>query len=495
MPDLYLNTTSPESYRHFLAIKKLPKWSINGRVATYPEEYRHLVEGNVPSSAASTEYEPHPAAFDFQRDIVRLALAKRKFAIFADCGLGKTLMLLEYARHVNATYGGKRCILIVSPLNVVSQTIQEAEKFYGEALPIASLRRSTLGEWLATGSGIGITNYEALGGHLSAARLGALILDESSILKSHYGKWGAECMRLGKGLEWKLCCTGTPAPNDRIEFANHAVFLDAFPTINSFLAKFFVNRGQTSERWVLKPHALEPFYRTVSHWAIFLANPTTYGWHDVDTSTIPPIKIHYHHIRLTDEQTHAACDDTGMLFPATVGGIVSRQKMATIAKGFCGKEKVESLKPETIKRLVAQWPDESTIVWCLYNTEQSLLEAVLPDAISLKGSTSMEDRMACIADFKAGRRKVLISKPKILGFGLNLQVCTRQVFSGLQDSYESYYQAVKRSNRIGSTKPLNVHIPFTDLEEPLIANVMRKAANVQRDTEEQERIFRKCLSH
>jgi superfamily II DNA or RNA helicase len=132
----------------------------------------------------------------------------------------------------------------------------------------------------------------------------------------------------------------------------------------------------------------------------------------------------------------------------------------------------------------------STIIWCLYNEEQRILEETLPDAASIKGSTSDAKRQELIRDFKAGKTKVLISKPKILGFGLNLQIATRQIFSGLQDSYESYYQAVKRSNRIGSKFPLNVHIPMTDLEEPMIRNVMRKSRMVQQDTEEQERMFR-----
>jgi superfamily II DNA or RNA helicase len=309
------------------------------------------------------------------------------------------------------------------------------------------------------------------------------------MLKSHYGKYGQQCLALGRGLEWKLCCTGTPAPNDRIEYANHAVFLDAFPTINSFLARFFVNRGQTGERWVLKHHALGPFYRALSHWAIFLQNPATYGWKDLDTDTIPPIHTHIHHVELTEDQRKLLERQTGRLFVMDVGGIGSRSRLAAIGKGWNGKQAIETNKYAYMRSLVDSWPGESVIIWCLYNNEQDRVDKTFPEAVSIRGSTPHAKRMEWINEFKAGQRRVLITKPKILGFGLNLQVCTRQIFSGLQDSYESFYQAVKRSNRIGSKSTLHVHIPVTDAEEPMVQNVLRKAHRVQQDTEEQERIF------
>jgi hypothetical protein len=335
---------------------------------------------------------------------------------------------------------------------------------------------------------IGITNYEALTDDVHAGRIGALILDESSILKSHYGKWGQKCLELARGLEWKMACTGTPAPNDRIEYANHAVLMDAFPTVNSFLARFFVNRGQTDNRWEIKPHALEPFYRHLSHWCIFLTNPATYGWKD-NTKPLPPVVVTHHHVDMTPEQQNLVYHRTGSLFADRIGGITSRSVLSQIAKGNYENKYIPTNKPGFIRTLIESWPDESTIVWCLYNKEQEILERELPEAASLKGSTPFEVREALIDDFKAGRRKVLISKPKILGFGLNLEIATRQIFSGLQDSWESYYQAVKRSNRYGATKPLNVHIPLTDVEYPMVATVMRKADRVDGDTRMQERMF------
>jgi len=484
-----LDPNSLSDYQKFLKIKSLPAFSFKGRQAEFPDEYAESL-GAMAEESSPAPYGPLPAAFDFQRDIVRTATTKRKYAIFADCGLGKTLMLLEFARHAAKVLPKSKRVLIISPLMVVKQTLGECQRFYGDSFPVTHLPSSGVAAWLSgvDECRVGITNYEALRNELPGDNVGALVLDESSMLKGHYGKYATAAIKLGRGVGWKLCCTGTPAPNDRIEYANHAVFLDAFPTVNGFLAKFFINRGQTNERWALKRHALEPFYRTLSHWAIFLQNPATYGWKDIDTSEIPPIKVTIHNVELTEEQK-AMTRGNGHLFAVDPGGITTRAKWSSISKGFYDGKSVDTLKPDFIRDLVDSWPGESTIIWCLYNKEQAILEKKFPEAGSIKGSTGSDARQQIVDDFKSGKLKVLISKPRILGFGLNLQVATRQVFSGLQDSYESYYQAVKRSNRIGSTNPLNFHIPMTDLEEPMVRNVLRKASMVQRDTEEQERIF------
>lgn len=482
-----LDPTSPASYETFLSIKSLPQYRFVGRTAIFPDEYAARL-GIGKTATNGLTYKPIDGLFDYQRDIVRTALRKRRYAIFADCGLGKTLMFLEWARYVRKQIG-TRNILIISPLMVVPQTIAEASRFYGDKLPLTQVRAAELRAWMSEPHDeIGITNYDALRPDVPADHLGALILDESSMLKSHYGKWASECLRLGRGLEWKLACTGTPAPNDRIEYANHAVFLDAFPTVNAFLAKYFVNRGQTDNRWELKPHAIEPFYRHLSHWCIFITNPATYGWKD-NCENIPPIITEIHHIDLTDEQQKITYDKTGTLFADRLGGITSRSVLSQIAKGSYRGERIASHKPAFIRYLIQSWPDESVLIWCWYNAEQAILSEMIPEAGSISGQTPEDARLKIIDDFKARRIRVLISKPKILGFGLNLQVATRQVFSGLNDSYEAYYQAVKRSNRYGSTKPLHVHLPVTDIERPLIDTVLTKAKRVQADTEAQERLF------
>jgi SNF2 family DNA or RNA helicase len=206
---------------------------------------------------------------------------------------------------------------------------------------------------------------------------------------------------------------------------------------------------------------------------------------------VPPIHVHIHEVPLTDEQKQCVASLDSSLFTTDLGGISTRAKYGQIAKGYWKKKQITTNKPQFIRELIDSWKgNESTLLWCIYNEEQSRLERELPDAGTIDGKTPLAKRHELIDAFKSRQLRTLITKPKILGFGLNLEVATRQVFSGLQDSYESYYQAVKRSNRIGSKRPLHVHIPVTDVEEPMVANVLRKAKRVQHDTEEQERLFK-----
>lgn len=485
---LVLDPNSPTDYKTFLRVKSLPTYRIRGREAWFPDEYADRL-GLRERGSKDKPYEPWHGLFDYQRDIAAMAIRKRKFAAFADCGLGKTFIMGEFVRHARQVMPKRQRALIVSPLMVVSQTVAEFQRFYGDAVPIEVVPSSDLNQWLRGKGGIGITNYEALRDDVEAGNLGALVLDESSILKSAYGKFGQKCVDLGKGIDWKLCATGTPAPNDRIEYGTHAVFLDQFPNINAFLARYFVNRGQTGNRWELKPHALEPFYRALSHWCIFLSNPAVYGWKD-NCGQLPPINVHIEDVELTETQVESVRKHTGGLFAHNIGGITSRQVLGRIAKGYHAGQQIETLKPQYIVNRLNDWPEESTIIWCLYNDEQDRLAKMIPDAANIDGTTPNDKRLSLIEDFKSGRRKVLISKGRILGYGLNLQRCTRMVFSGLQDSYETYYQCVKRANRIGSTRPLNVHIPCTDIERPMLETVLSKAKRVQDDTDAQERLFR-----
>lgn len=489
MVSVQLDTKSLDDYRLFLRIKSLPSYRFTGHLAEFPDEYAATIGcGDYRHDASS--YTPPGWMFDYQKAITTNAITKRRYCLFVDCGYGKTAIFLEYARYVLGVLSPGQSILIVSPLMVIPQTLREASTFFGDDFPIQQVAAKNLQHWLNTAAGtIGITNYESIRDDITRGNLGCLILDESSTLKSHYGKWGRKCLEMGRGLNWKLAATGTPAPNDRIEYANHAVFMDAFPNVNSFLARFFVNKGQTQERWVLKPHALRPFYRALSHWAFFMTDPATFGWKD-HANDIPPVHVHEHDVPLTDEQARLAFGGKGRLFADRIGGITNRSVLSQIAKGSHKGRRIESHKPGYIRELVESWPEESTIIWCRFNAEQKRVAEEFPGAASLTGDTPIDERMRMVDEFKAGSRKVLISKPKILGFGLNLQVATRQVFSSCEDSWESYYQAVKRSNRVGSTRPLNVHIPVTDIERLQMENVLRKAKRIDADTREQEALFR-----
>ena len=485
----YLDTSSLDDYNRFLAIKALPSYSIRGRTAIFPDEYAARIGATAQSLLMDDTYQPPDWMFDYQAAITTTAIRKRKYCLFVDCGFGKTAIFLEFARHAATQLSATKRILIVSPLMVIPQTMDEASRFFGDALSIERVDAAHLRDWTQGSGGIGITNYEAIREDVGRGNLGCLILDESSMLKSHYGMWGTRLIELGRGIDWKMAATGTPAPNDRIEYANHAVFMDAFPNVNAFLARFFVNRGQTQERWAIKPHALNPFYVALSHWSIFMTDPATYGWAD-NTDTIPPIRIHHHEVPMTDEQKKLAYADKGVLFAHKIGGITNRSVLSQIAKGHHKGASIATHKPGFIRSLVESWPEESTIIWCRFNAEQHRLEKELPEAASIEGSTPDDERQRLVYAFKRGEIKTLITKPKILGFGMNLQIATRQIFSACDDSYEEFYQAVKRSNRVGSTHPLNVHIPYTDIERTQMDNVLRKAHMIQRDAEQQERLFK-----
>lgn len=489
--NIILDLNSVDDYKTFLRVKQLPTWSIRGREISFPDEYAERL--GLISNHHDVDYHGAPKwMLDYQGAITATAIAKRKYSLFMDCGLGKTAIFLEFGRvALDDVKTGNRGVLMVSPLMVIPQTIAECKRFFGDSIDIEHIKSSDLSEWTKTcGGKFGITNFEAIKDGVEQGRVGCLIIDESSMMKSHYGKWGTKLIEIGKGLDWKLAGTGTPAPNDRIEYANHAVLMDAYPNVNAFLATFFVNRGQVQNRWELKPHALGPFYRALSHWCIFLSDPSVYGWKD-NTDSIPPIHTRIHDVPMTREQIDCVRIETGELTLTNVGGIGKRSILGRIGKGVYRGKRIATNKPSHINELIDSWRmKESTIVWCLYDEEQRILAESIPGSLSIDGKTPIKDRITAIDLFKTGTCRVLITKPKIMGFGLNLQVCTRMIFSGLEDSYEQFYQAVKRSNRYGSEKPLHVHIPVTDVEEPMVQNVIRKSARVEKDTREQEMMFR-----
>jgi len=488
---LNLSYQSPADYVLFLKIKALPVYKFVGRTAHFPDEYADRLGLDIPPQP-QLGYVPASFLFDYQRDIAALAIRKERFAAFVSPGYGKTGIGAEFARHVLSVLPADKKVLWLSPLMVVKQTTTELERFYKGSNTPEVIKSNGLQKWLdGNSSRFGITNFEALQDDIDNSAIGAIIVDESSIMKDVYGKYGNCIIRIGKGVRWKLCLTGTPAPNDRIEYANHAVFLDRFPTQNAFYAKYFVNRGMTGERWEMKPHAVQPFYRDMADWCIFMSNPSVYGWKD-NTDTIPPTHIHIEDVPLTDEQATEVMKETNSLFPEA-RGIASRGRLARIAKGFVGKdgEKVETNKPAFIKALVDSWPTESTIIWCKYNAEQEQMEQLFPGCASISGDTPQEEREELIADFQCGRRKVLVSKAKILGLGLNLQVCTRMIFSTCQDSFEEFFQCVKRANRVGSKYPLHIYIPVTDVERPMMENVFAKAKVMESDVRQQEELFKK----
>lgn len=400
---LLFNTYSMESYREFIRLKSIPKYDWVGRQAIVPEEYSYLFD-RLAYEKTDVPYSPSEYLFDYQAAISAIGIRKKKFCVFAQPGRWKTAIMLEMARHAFKALPKDKSAMIVSPLMVCEQTIEEAVRFYGEdeRTPVF-VPANRLQSWMKDHGGkrIAITNYEGIKDDLTVGSVGAILEDESSTNKNSGGAWSNRLINIGRGLEFKWCFTGTPAPNDQIEYANHAVFMDHKRTVNEFLASYFINRGKTNERWELKKHAVSRFYADLAHWCIFLSDPATYGWKD-NCGTLPPIHIHIERIELTDEQRKLAQKITGTLCTANIGGIGMRGKLSQISKG---KNGIKTNKTEFIQNLVNSWPKESTIIWCRFNDEQAIMERAFPEAGSIKGDTPHEDRMRIIHDFKAGKLK------------------------------------------------------------------------------------------
>lgn len=402
----------------------------------------------VPSAGISAaDSDIHSVLFPFQRDLVRWALRKGRAAIFADCGLGKTFMQLEWARLL-----GERA-LIVAPLSVARQTVGEAAKI---GLDIYYTRS---GHDLT--DGINITNYEMIG-HFDAERFGAVVLDESSILKGLTGKTRRKLTDMFASTPYRLCCTATPAPNDIAEIANHAEFLGIM-TRADMLAAFFVH---DDKGWRLKGHAREGFYRWLASWGMSIRKPSDLGYSD-DGFILPELTM-------VRDVVRAESAPEGRLFWAGLKGINDRAaaRRATI------EERVERAA-ELINSSDEQW-----IAWVGLNDEGRLLSRLVPDSALQEGSDSPDKKIADIEGFQDGDIRVLITKPRIAGFGMNLQNCSNMVFVGIGDSYEQYYQCVRRCWRFGQARPVKAHIVLSDMEAEIYDNVLRKEGQAAEMSEE-----------
>lgn len=379
--------------------------------------------------------------FHFQRDLVRWAARKGRAAIFADTGLGKTLMQLEWARLI----GGR--VLIVAPLTVARQTVGEGQKLE------LRVHYTRSGEDLSPG--INITNYEMMA-HFNPSDFTAVVLDESSILKALDGKTRAKLTAMFVDMPFKLCCTATPAPNDIAEIGNHAEFLGVMSRVD-MLAAFFVH---DDSGWRLKGHAEDPFYRWLASWGMSLTAPSDLGYED-DGFILPPLRVE-----------PLWCADgyvpEGMLFPVGLRGIGERQKVRRLTM----RERVEAT--------AAQVNGDQWILWCGLNDEGRLLHRSIPGSVLVEGSQSIEEKRAAIEAFQAGEHQVLITKPKIAGFGMNFQNCHNMAFVGLSDSWESYYQCIRRCWRFRQEHPVQALIVLSEAERPIYDNVLSKEAEAQR---------------
>jgi len=413
------------------------------------------------SSAPNVVLGPH--LFDYQRDLVQWALTRGRAALFADTGLGKTPMLLDWSKNV-ASEGR---VLIVAPLAVGNQIAQDGEKF---GVP-AVYRRADEGDRIT------VTNYE-MSHHFNMADFSGVVLDESSILKSHTGKFRARLIETCASVPWRLACTATPAPNDFTELGNHSEWLGV-KTRSEMLSEFFVHDGGSTQDWRVKGHAVDPFWRWVCRWGAMVKRPSDLGYDDT-AHTLP--ELHRYTERL--ELDHTEAFKAGSLFIQTAHGLNEQRKL---------RRATTKRRAEIAADVANRHAGDSVLIWCEYNDEANLVASLIPDAVQVAGSDTVDAKTDRMLGFADGRYRVLVSKPKICGFGMNFQRCNRQVFLGPSNSYEQTYQAIRRSWRFGQTRHVHIHTVCSNAEMAIVANLQRKHQDAGRMSERTLAAFREVM--
>lgn len=404
----------------------------------------------------------HAMLFPFQMDVVKWSVRKGRCAVFLDTGLGKTFVQIEWARLLGEN------TLIVAPLSVARQTVREGKKIGRD---VRYVRQQSE---VSPGHTLWITNYEMVD-NFNASAFGSVVLDESSILKSIGGKTRQKITKMFSETKYRLCCTATPAPNDYTEIGNHAHFLGVC-TQSEMLSMFFVNANKEhmifnngrgyrikgsnkgGTEWRLKHHAEDAFFSWLSTWAITMTKPSDLGYED-DGFVLPKLNIN----PIFVEVDYKPSDE---LFFTRLKGVKHRAEV----RDHTVDARIESLKG-TIATSKDQW-----IVWVGLDHEAKAAKAALPDAVEVKGDDTPDEKAHAFEGFQDGDYRILITKPKIGGFGMNFQNAHNMVFFGLSDSWEAYYQCIRRQWRYGQKRPVNVYIIMSNIEADIYRNVRRKDA-------------------
>ena len=378
----------------------------------------------------------NPALFPFQKYCVKRALSAGKFALFEDCGLGKTIQQLEWSQkvveHIN------KPVLILAPLAVISQTIKEGEKF---GYKVTEISETPFG--VVIDPGIYITNYDNME-NIEAHNFFGIVLDESSILKNFQGKTRTALIDEFAFTPYKLACTATPSPNDTTEICNHSEFLDVMSR-TEMLAMYFVHDGGSTSDWRLKGHAKQSFWDFVSTWAVMLNKPSDIGFSD-DGYDLPPLNV-------VQEIVETPKRDNGMLFNSTAVSATEYHKEL---------RETYQIRLDRVAEMVNARPDENFIIWIGHDEEGKYLRSLLPEAIEVKGSDSKQFKKEMLLGFGDGKFRILITKLKIAQFGLNYQNCHNQIYASLDFSFEATYQGIRRSYRFGQTEQVNIYLITTD---------------------------------
>ena len=412
-------------------------------------DYTKFLETKTKSHISSgfdiEESELSSHLFDFQKFAVKWSLKLGRSALFEDCGLGKTVQMLEWSKQV-VKHTGKP-VLILAPLAVVGQTIQEGIKFNTEIERLTSnkLEHKTY-----------ITNYEQIDNY-DMSLFSGVVLDESSILKGKDSKTKQKLMDRFLLTPYKLCCTATPSPNDHMELGNHSQFLGSSSYLE-MLAMYFVHDGGETSKWRLRKHAEKDFWQFVSSWGLAIDNPATLGFTDKDY-TLPEINFIEHFI---DVET----DSLNLFGEAAVS--------ATELNSDLRKSLVDRVSK--VKEIVTEKPKEQWILWGLQNAETQLLSKTIDDSVNVQGSDKPDIKAKNLLGFANDDFNTLVTKASIASFGMNYQNCSNMVFCSYDFKFEAFYQAVRRCYRFGQTKPVNVHLIIPKSQMNVRKSIIEKEA-------------------
>ncbi|WP_205739267.1 DNA methyltransferase [Halocella sp. SP3-1] len=393
----------------------------------------------------------NPVLFDFQKDIVKWALKKGRAAIFSGCGTGKTVMQLEWAKHIHNETDGN--ILILAPLAVNFQTVEEGRDKLGIDVNPAESQEDIK-------PGINITNYEKLH-KFNPDEFIAVVLDESSILKSYTSKTRNQIIQSFEKKPYKLACTATPAPNDYVELGNHSDFLGVMSG-KEMLSMFFINDNSSANRWRLKGHAQDKFWQWVTNWAVTLRKPSDLGYKD-EKFILPPLNVKQETVKLQHKPTET-------LFHVKAESLMERKRAR--------RESIED-RVQAAANIANNSNEDTWLIWCDLNKESKLLTKAINGAVEVTGSQSNKKKEETMMKFSDGEVKILVTKPSICGHGMNWQHCNNVIFVGLSDSYEQYYQAVRRTWRFGQQKPVNVYVITAETEGNVVENIKRKEKDAE----------------
>lgn len=430
------------------------------------KDYDNFIAAKVLSAPQCGLEDPpdiHPRAFPFQRDLLRWALRRGRSALFADTGLGKTLAGCEFARIAHSVT--ELPSLILTPLAVQQNFIDE-----GARLGIEVSRPTVLLK-----PGINVANYDKL--HWFRGQpVGAVILDESSILKNFEGKTRNELIAMFSDVQFKLCLTATPAPNDHTELGNTAEFLGVM-TRSVMLAQFFTHDGGDTSKWRLKRHGVPAFWKWVSSWAALVRNPRDLGYESIGYD-LPPIEYHEHVVPFTPEQKaellgKSEAKQPSLFFEART---LNDQRAAR-------RVSIKARCDEAV-RIAALYPDEPVLIWCDLNDESTYLAKNVSGACEVTGSQEAAEKEKRLLAFGAGEHMRMVTKPDIAGFGLNWQHCARMIFVGGSHSFETVYQAERRCHRFGQRRPVHVHCITSEAEGRIVENLRRKRMDAATMAEE-----------